>query len=590
MMLKQSGLQTMARVFALWKRFSEDSVKDKQYHEARQQIVDCPNCKLRDLDNARVRDRLEHSHKLYREKEAELLDVKESRERVGRELEQAGAIGHATQQMVAELEGVSVTMSQKLAGVDQVLWEAEIKNKALESEIERLQFELMTKDDFTSKQQSRGIAGEGGGGGGGGHGPAPENPLGLGGFFGQESSASAAKLHSRIVERTAARARHAAAAEENNASLSATQFDMPPPPRGAVQADTEAALAPAVRSFMRATPERPERADASPIRQALGGVPPPPTASPPESLLYRRPLTETDSDGSPDTDRNTTALEEDDAAAREAAAAAKKFEEENEKCERCGFRRKLTPFCPKDGTRHFFEGFGATPSIAKNYSQATVLASATTKLSKQDRETTLLPPGVPPPEFQAAPPPGTPPPVAGASPPPLAQPSPFGQNLRQSLNLDPSAYQPRHLPLMHTVAQPPIQDHADAKAVADYVRNTRMTVEVKERHRLDAGTGRQGPADAHTPVSGRNTSLRQFRQAIATPAVGGVDASASGRSSGPAWGQLFDYNDTLNGTLGITMDHVEPFGVTRQSEQAAAVPGMRYAAQQRTTPSFHMPR
>jgi hypothetical protein len=595
MLLKQSGQQLVHRYFTNWRRYSLEAIKEKQFYEAREQILNCPNCELRETDNQRVRARLHEAYRAYRETIAKLEDAVSEAARLNLVVEEKTAFTALQELMATEANKAAAEMSKKVLNCDSQLWAASVKQHSLEAEIERLQFEVMSLSDFNADKKHSGATM--GGGGGGGQGAEPSTSRTLGNFFAAESEIGAAKLRGRLAARTQGLSKAAATAENNHASVVMTAAKLrdavggdvrpggraPSPYRGAVRMQTEAALAPLIRSMPQPGGFAPGQRDS---RYHDPAHPRPPSEERPESLLYRQPLSDSDaSSDSDDTDRAGSGSDGD-------AAPPPPPPPEDEKCDRCGFRKRLTPFCPKDGTRHRFEGFATDndPLRQLQPDQSEAAYTLAHRRTLRDRELNALPPGLPPPEYRQAADFGE----RSASAAQVAHSSTaMTQSLRQSLNLDPRQYDPRRAaPLTHTVSGPLEGDTSDFRAIAEHVRNTRMAIERRTQTMRD----RNEPV----PLPPGHIPLGEFKRGLGTQAMelqSGIGMrtavpSSVHRTERPSYKPVFDYNDDMSDAFGIGTGSAAAFGVYRGSEATtlrsnqAAVPAQRFTAEQRATPSM----
>jgi hypothetical protein len=579
MLLKQSGLQLVHRYFTQWRRFSIESLKEKQFFEAREQIMNCPNCELREVDAQRVRARLHEAWAAYRDAMAQLTGRDAEVQRLEMMVQEKCEYAALHARMAAEANARAQDMSERCTKADGQLWSAAIKQQQLEGEIERLQFEVMSLSDFGGNSASAGAAGAGTGVRGNAN-DAGNSSRTIGDFFTNESEAGALKLRGRLASRTQGLSKAAKAAEGLNASVVMTSaklredqdFERRSPRRGAVRLRTEAALAPLIRAMP--PPESPfDPRYYDPTR------PRPPSEEAPESLMYRRPMTTTDdrsSAGSGSPPPGGSSSSDDEAPPPPAP--------EDDKCDRCGFRKRLTPFCPKDGSRHLFDCFEdkVDPLRRLQPDQSEAAYTLAARRTLREQELSALPPGLPPPEFRK--------PAAAQAGPALPY-SSIGTAIRASLNLDPRTYDPRTaVPLHHTEVGPLEGDTRDLRAVADHVRNTRMAIErrtqlMQERHEPVA------LPPGHVPLTefrkGTAQGLTELHSGIGIRTV----AQPSDRhTTKPSWNRIFDYNDADSETFGIGGVPNPAFGVYRATDPAladsAVVPAQRVRTEQRATPSM----
>lgn len=573
-MLRQSGVYVLSRFYYIWKRWSEASVKEKQFHALRLQLDDCPRCIESKVENQRLKWRLGEAFKVFASKETEFWEMKESKERAERHSDAVNALVVNLQQSVKGAQDCAAELSKKLATTERRLFEAERRGRDLEAKIEELQFEIMNLSDFSGK----GAAGGGGAGGGDGAvkfsglagdgtqlGRSLTNPLlnaegHLGHFMTNEHINLEARLRDITVGRAAANAERAArilkTIDEGEpgsgiVGLSAAGTTTRPDThtRGTINPHMSHAIAPQV---VGPPPLDARRGGVSPpnsARRRRGGgdndSPPPPSDAPPDDLIYRETLADDDDgdispppppgDDSDDDARGT--LNELRAAEIERQKEAE--EKENEKCEKCNFRKKLTPFCPKDGTRHFFTSLMMEPLVKAKIPLTAEEFTLSLRQTKEQQEAARLPPGLPP---------GA---IEGRA---ILRPNSLAAQLRASLNLNPGQFDPRSLqPVRHTNAMEIIRDPAEQKSIDDYIRTTKGRAEAA---RLQALEGRVDGGLGQKQNESFMMALRYNKERDGHPS----SSSSGGRPS--HWHNVF--GQTIEGMEGSMRD--DPvFGVAHTS-------------------------
>jgi hypothetical protein len=482
---------------------SEASVKEKQFHDLRLQLDDCPRCKESKVENERLKWRLGEAFKIFASKETEFWEMKESKERAERQSEAVNAFVAKLEREVLSAHETAKTVSVRLANTERRLFEAEKRGRELEGKIEELQFEIMNLSDFSGKGGGGGGGGGGDGQGGGGAtkfsglggdgtqlGRSLKNPLlNAEGHLGHYMTNEHRNLESRLREITVGRA--AANAERAARTLRSIEEGEPGsgivglsaagatavvdrPSRGALNPYMSHAIAPNVVPAPPPPPDAsggsgstPRRRRGSPGWRSDNDSPPPPSDPPPEDLIYRETLAEADDlppppppgDDSDEDDRSTL----DELRAEELRHQREQEEKENEKCEKCNFRKKLTPFCPKDGTRHFFTSLMMEPLVKAKVPTTAEEFTLSLRQTKEQQEAARLPPGLPP---------GA---VEGRA---MLRPNSLAAQLRASLNLNPSHFDTRSVqPTRHTNPLEIARDPAEQKAVEEYIRQTKSRAE-----------------------------------------------------------------------------------------------------------------
>ena len=609
--LKQAGSQLSARYYAAWRRWSQDSKREKALTMAREHLINCPNCALRASDNARIRDRLDEAYKIYREKDLAFTLVDEERKRLEATGDEQGELTLRLSASVSELQALNSDISQKLQATSVKLWQSELLAQALQKEVERMQFEVMSLSNFGGGGGPRSLALDDAAAGmshgyfgtrGGGVSPPPPGaamttgayagrigagPLGMDHFFAREAETAAKRLQSTMADH-----RGATKAVDGDGGRAAAGG-------GRVSAATSKALAPFIRHAITDPLTQEQLLDAAQreARHAAGeDVPPPPDEPRPDHLVYAP--SETDDATDPEGTERSASLAhggprgtDDDALLRQGAEQSVRKLVDEGKCEKCGFRKQLTPFCPKDGLRHQFSTLAAAEGTGPRSHHRLPQESDFAITRGGDTGVLVhLPPGIPPPQYVAST--G----ANGGGGIPQRLPSQLSQhtaNLVASLNLDPKSYDSKRVGQLLTPMSagggpsrpPPHLDETDVLAAARYQQQTRMAV---EEHRKDA-LRNAGINDKsyHAAVGAHrlavNTShgvpltVRHYRAAgMAQPAVstaGSADASSLAsrlgmRGGTTGWSNVFDTSDvssmdTGGSAFGFSLRDTSAFGVER---------------------------
>lgn len=332
-----------------------------------------------------------------------------------------------------------------------------------------------------------------------------------------------------------------------------------------------------------------DRAAASPFAGVGGG----PSAASSRLALHVGPPPTAAGDETNASDAGSGAQSPHQREAEESAADAA----DGQRCPKCGFRKNLAPFCPRDGSRHLFASYSQGYRDPNSYVNINFDSSFKTLMGQSKRSNALmenrplnsddirqlgLPPGRNPdgtPVFAASgaaqsfsPPP--PPPPHAAPPPPPGQ---LTSALRSSLNMDPRSYE--HSSLYTRTGAPlnarkPFVEDSDYRAMSDYIRETKIAVQ--KTNAISAAPA-PSPLSIHSSLFSADSYVR-----------GGGAPTGAASSGGGKWGQLFDYNDVTNGSLGVLGGQSDGvFGVYRE-DAVPQVPSSRmYINEQRTMPSVH---
>lgn len=541
LLLRQTGHLVMERFFVLWRRWAIETKKEQQFHQIRMQLASCPNCELRAIDTERLRKRLTDTIATLHQTQNSSLQSEELVGRLEKQLGEAYECVAVTKKSQEDAVAMTAAMSRDAFTHQRIIKEKEDTIHNLHNEIDRLKFEHA---DFQPKKhnedgQPTGITKDSGG-----------KKANLSTFFSDEAQISEDKLIHLVVARRG---------EGNDNSMM--------PCRGAVSADTAAALAPAVVQARRHTSPPPQRkhekvlVSASAMRRSV---------STDDSLIYNSAVPSSSSEeGSEDRNDDEKGKEKENGDASpsigipEASDLQKKKlgEDENQICEHCGFRKKLTPFCPRDGSRHIFLPFsqaygdaarerelGSGLPAAALGASSYLLAQRMTRTPHHGLTNTLnLPQGKPP----------------------------LTEELRKSLVLDPKHYKgPKLFNSLHeTKVGEPMVDTDHVRQVAECIRETRMATE--RAYAASAATGNTPP-----PVV---SPLGEFRHP--------VSVEEAEKEHNANWRAIFDYSDIKRGLYG-TIAHEDAdalFGVYRGDNAEPQLPSRNFVAEQTSTPSIAPP-
>lgn len=565
-LMNTHGKSIIRRFYAKWKAFAETSVKEKEYFKVRQMLIDCPTCKLQGIQTERVYERLALAVDDANRLRLECASSVEERERVTNVLQAAQAHVAIEQHRADDASRLLVAAQHRIkqltvhaAGLDE-------RCRVLGNELQRLAFETeqfhkpRDSEDVrdTLLTRTEGLAM-----------PAGGKPMAH--FFESEASRFAELAHNRILKKS-------------NAGV----IPIEPSRSGAILSTTEVAIAPRVFSERPQNPlshvEKAKAAVAEILKKESSiSSSPPPLSSRSARLLNAMPArasSQPQSESSSSSSSRSSSTSSDTSSSSSNSSAPPSVDDQrqevplptpdgdDERCPRCRFSKKLTPFCPVDGSRHMFVALSrhhADPggAVQRNYDSAfrQVGAAGSMSLSasfasaqRPNSRRAVLSDGnvmsLPPPRGSGNPR------REEVSTDAIAETNvlPHTAALRASLSLDATKFKPVlfQSQLGVPIGEVSTDTRAATREVADYIRSTQLVTAAN----LHANGGRNGSG----ALARRNLQEESY------PALS-LDARMFSKppdqTSGSRWGSIFDASDTTSGLGPDTL-----FGVYRRDELA----------------------
>lgn len=346
-LLNTHGKSMLRRFYHKWRVYAEHTGKEREYFKMRQMLADCPTCRLRGVEMERLYERLKlavdtsHEHQ-----QRETLAI-ESAVRMSKRLEEGDAALALQAQRYKELEVVATNVSTDKRELEHKVKALQSSVSALNEALRRLQYETeqfhnggpaLTRDNVVHSSRN--------------HDQAPVSS-----FFASEAQRAAEQQLHRITQRPNA----GVVPKEEGRS-------------GALVTATERAIAPGV--FEKRPMNPLEHVDRSKHSAEVANarldtlLSPKPLSKCTAAALERstdlsnRSSSSDSSASSSSSSRSSSSRPPSSAASSldvqetiAAAATQSVRDRNNERCNACGFAVSVTPFCPKDGSRHLFSSF-----------------------------------------------------------------------------------------------------------------------------------------------------------------------------------------------------------------------------------------